>query len=84
MPSPFDSPLWRSSVADAFYAACDYRNSSFGLWVPILGILCDGRDFEFFVYDSSTRKFALSVQVPGLQQYPQRDLEFLRSIKRSS
>lgn len=41
-----------------YLAACDYRNSLSGLWVPMLGILCDGAHFEFFVYDSSTLSFA--------------------------
>lgn len=51
--------------------------------MPILGILCDGCDFEFFVYDSSTRDFSLSGRIRGLEQY-QSDISFLRSIKRSN
>lgn len=48
----------------------------------MLGILCDGAHFEFFVYDLSTRSFALSECMKGLEQF-QSDIEFLRSIKRS-
>lgn len=65
-----------------YRAACDHHNSLSGLWVPMLGILCDGTHFEFFAYDSSTRSFALSEPMKRLEQF-QSDVEFLRSIKRS-
>jgi hypothetical protein len=35
---------------------CDYANSQLGFGAfPIYGILCDGKSFEFFCFDSSTK-----------------------------
>lgn len=35
---------------------CDYANSHLGIGAfPIYGILCDGKSFEFFCFDSSTK-----------------------------
>ena len=35
---------------------CDYANSRLGFGAfPIYGILCDGKSFEFFCFDSSTK-----------------------------
>ncbi|KAL0630789.1 hypothetical protein Q9L58_010356 [Maublancomyces gigas] len=65
-----------------FFGRIEHQFIAFGAWVPMLGILCDGTYFEFFVYDSSTRSFALSEPMKRLEQF-QSDVEFLRSIKRS-
>lgn len=50
------------------------------MWAPILGILSDGDNFEFFMYDSSTRGFALSARMMGLEDF-QSGVDFLRSVK---
>ncbi|KAE8380167.1 hypothetical protein BDV26DRAFT_258102 [Aspergillus bertholletiae] len=47
-------------------AASDYANMRQGLWVPILAILCDGNNFEFFVFDSSAKRIYSSRRVPGI------------------
>lgn len=66
-----------------YHIACDYGNSSSGLWAPILAILSNGEDFEFFGYDSSTRSFALSGSIKGLENF-QSSVEFLRSVKKGT
>jgi len=39
-------------IAEA--AVCDWNNARQGFQVPIFGILCDGKSFEFFSFDGST------------------------------
>ena len=34
--------------------ACDWNNAMKGFKVPVFGILCDGKSFEFFSFDGST------------------------------
>ena len=34
--------------------ACDWINAMKGFKVPVFGILCDGKSFEFFSFDAST------------------------------
>lgn len=48
--------------------ACDWDNMHIGIRIPIYGILCNGRSFQFFIFDGSMRtrpyKFSMGV-VPG-------------------
>jgi hypothetical protein len=63
--------------------ACDYENSKFELWVPILAILCDGWNFEFLVYDSGIRSIFSSGRIMGLLDYVNKPELFLPSLKES-
>ncbi|KAE8400041.1 hypothetical protein BDV37DRAFT_258753 [Aspergillus pseudonomiae] len=47
-------------------AASDYTNMKQGHWVPILAILCDGNNFEFFVFDSSAKEIYSSRRITGI------------------
>lgn len=47
-------------------AASDYANLKEGHWVPILAILCDGNNFEFFVFDSSDKVIHSSGRIIGI------------------
>ena len=64
--------------------ACDRANRNQGFWVPILAILCDGRDFEYIVFDSVDKVVYSSGWIAGLNasgQVNQGDL--LRSLQKS-
>ncbi|KAN0070542.1 hypothetical protein V8E54_011411 [Elaphomyces granulatus] len=66
-------------------AACDYANLKGGHWVPILAILCDGDNFEFFVYDSADRLIYSSGRIPGIIFNERGDkLDLLISTKRTT
>ncbi|KAK6518656.1 hypothetical protein TWF506_005792 [Arthrobotrys conoides] len=63
-------------------AVCNYRNIQAGRWVPMLGILSDGYQFQFWVYDSNTKKIWASHWIPGFNGKMQDDMEgFLISLK---
>jgi hypothetical protein len=40
--------------------ACCWNNTRQGLHVPVIGILCDGNVFQFFLFDGSTKPFSFS------------------------
>jgi hypothetical protein len=64
-------------------AACDYANLKRGYWVPILAILCDGNNFEFFVYDSADKAVYSSDWKVGIVSEPQgSQLDLLLSTKK--
>jgi hypothetical protein len=64
-------------------AACDYANLKGSHWVPILSVLCDGTNFEFFVYDSGDRPIHSSGRIPGIVFNERGDkLDLLVSTKR--
>ncbi|OXV06001.1 hypothetical protein Egran_06231 [Elaphomyces granulatus] len=66
-------------------AACEYANLKGGHWVPILAILCDGDNFEFFVYDSVDRLIYSSGRIPGIIFKERGDkLDLLISMKRTT
>ncbi|KAE8133560.1 hypothetical protein BDV38DRAFT_257966 [Aspergillus pseudotamarii] len=47
-------------------AASDYANKKEGHWVPILAIVYDGNNFEFFVFDSSAKEVYSSRRIVGI------------------
>lgn len=64
--------------------ACDYANYKDGHWVPILAILCDGNNFEYFVYDSGNKRVYTSGRVTGIISDEQESTaEFLYPTKKS-
>jgi hypothetical protein len=63
--------------------ACDYANSKFQHWVPILVILCDGERFEFLVYDSGTQSIHSSGLTIGVFDVKRSPEFFLPSVKKS-
>ncbi|KKA23378.1 hypothetical protein T310_2632 [Rasamsonia emersonii CBS 393.64] len=64
-------------------AACDYANYKDGHWVPILAILCDGNNFEYFVYDSGNKRVYTSGRVTGIISDEQESTaEFLYPTKK--
>ncbi|KAL1965980.1 hypothetical protein VTN77DRAFT_4920 [Rasamsonia byssochlamydoides] len=66
-------------------AACDYANYKDGHWVPILAILCDGNNFEYFVYDSGDKRIYTSGRVTGIiSDEQQSTAEFLYSTKKTT
>ncbi|KAN0073248.1 hypothetical protein V8E54_008468 [Elaphomyces granulatus] len=66
-------------------AACDYANLKRGYWVPILAILCDGNNFEFFVYDSADKAVYSSDWRVGIVSEPQgSQLDLLLSTKKTT
>jgi hypothetical protein len=65
-------------------SACDYANSKYQHWVPILAILCDGEKFEFLVYDSGIKSIYSSGRVVGVSDVrnaPELLIPSLRSSK---
>ncbi|KAB8237930.1 uncharacterized protein BDW43DRAFT_150496 [Aspergillus alliaceus] len=65
-------------------AACDYANLKEGHWVPILAILCDGNNFEFFVFDSSDKIIHSSGRIIGIIVAERGDhADLLASTKRT-
>ena len=62
--------------------ACDYVNSKYQHWVPILAILCDGEKFEFLVYDSVTKSVYSSGFATGVLDLPDRPEFLAPSLKR--
>jgi hypothetical protein len=63
--------------------ACDYANSKRQHWVPILAIVCDGRDFEFLVYDSGTKSIYSTRSIIGVVDVRNSNDLLLPSVKRS-
>jgi hypothetical protein len=64
-----------------YIIACDYTNSKYGLWVPVLAILCDREKFKFFVYDSAERAVYSSGIRTGIIERENKTELFLLSIK---
>ncbi|KAK6342462.1 hypothetical protein TWF718_007865 [Orbilia javanica] len=63
-------------------AVCNYRNIQAGKWVPMLGLLSDGYQFQFWVYSSTARKIWASHWIPGFNDKLFDDMEgFLISLK---
>ena len=58
--------------------ACDWNNATQGFKVPVFGILCDGKSFEFFSFDGGTSP-------PSLTRgcLPGDPLEFRRGLRLS-
>jgi hypothetical protein len=65
-------------------AACDYANSRDQHWVPILGVLCDGEKFDFFVYDSGTKAVYSSGNVTGVFDVEGKSKLFVSSLKETT
>jgi hypothetical protein len=63
--------------------ACDYANSKYQHWVPILAILCDGERFEFLVYDSGIKSIYASGAVIGVSDVRNEPGLLIPSLKRS-
>jgi hypothetical protein len=63
--------------------ACDYANSKYQHWVPILAILCDGANFEFLVYDSGIKSIYSSGAVTGVLDVRKEPELLIPSLKRS-
>ncbi|KAJ5956011.1 hypothetical protein N7501_010290 [Penicillium viridicatum] len=63
---------------------CDYANLKEGDWVPVLAILCDGRNFEFLVYNSADKAIYSSGRTPGIVAAQRGEhVDHLISIKRT-
>jgi hypothetical protein len=60
--------------------ACDFKNSLYNYWCPLLGVLTDGQTFQLFVYDSSTRKVTSSEYIRMMHETT-RGFELLKSIR---
>jgi hypothetical protein len=70
--------------ADSNSVACDYANSKSGHWVPLLAILCDGNNFEYFVYDSVDKLVYTSGRVTGIISDDQESQSvFLLSVEKN-
>ncbi|KAI9760483.1 MAG: hypothetical protein M1840_002411 [Geoglossum simile] len=65
-------------------AACDYENSKYDLWVPVLAILCNGLSFEYLVYDSGTKSIYSSGMVTGVLDLHGKPELFLPSLKETT
>jgi hypothetical protein len=63
--------------------ACDYANSKYQHWVPILAILCDGERFEFLVYDSGIKSIYASGRVAGVLDFRNEPELLIPSLKKS-
>ncbi|OJJ86585.1 uncharacterized protein ASPGLDRAFT_33486 [Aspergillus glaucus CBS 516.65] len=61
---------------------CDYSNGRAGHWTPILVVLCDGRNFEYIVMNSSDRKIYSTGWTPGIQADTRDKSRLLLSLKR--
>ncbi|KAK6515813.1 hypothetical protein TWF281_004403 [Arthrobotrys megalospora] len=63
-------------------AVCNYKNIQAGKWTPMLGILSDGYQFQFWVYNSVARRVWASQWIPGFKGNIMNDLNgFLVSLK---
>jgi len=60
--------------------ACDFKNSLYNYWCPLLGVLMDGQTFQLFVYDSSTRKVTSSEYILMIHETT-RGFELLKGIR---
>jgi hypothetical protein len=59
-----------SSTSYILCLACDFANAHAGYSTPILGILCDGRVFEFFEFDSGSGLFVFHRGIPAIGPDP--------------
>ncbi|RVD87259.1 uncharacterized protein DFL_001501 [Arthrobotrys flagrans] len=63
-------------------AVCNYKNVQAGKWAPMLGILSDGDQFQFWIYSSTARKIWASHWIPGFNNKLLSDMEgFFISLK---
>jgi len=60
--------------------ACDFKNSLYNNWCPLLGLLTDGLSLRLFVYDSSYRGVTSSKHIRIMDEYS-RGAELLKSIR---
>ena len=60
--------------------ACDFNNSLYNYWCPLLGVLTDGQTLQLFVYDSSNRRVTSSKHIRIMDETT-RGLELLKSIR---
>ncbi|KAL4960359.1 uncharacterized protein BDV14DRAFT_182813 [Aspergillus stella-maris] len=65
-------------------ATCDYANQKEGHWAPILAVLCDGANFEFFVMDSADKVIFTSGWREGLLIGAESKSRFLMSVKKTT
>ena len=78
----FLSPLSQLQILTVMrVVACDYSNMKAEHWVPILGILCDGKTFQFIVYDSGSKSVHSSRVVTGLIDMKNNPRLYLLSMK---
>ena len=77
-------PTAASDHPDVAHAiACDYANSKYQHWVPILAILCDGEKFDFFVYDSGSKSVYSSGMITGVVDMEGEPDLLVSSLKKS-
>lgn len=67
----------------SYFLACDFANQKEGHWTPVLAVLCDGANFEFFVMDSADKVIFTSGWREGLLVQPENKSRFLMSVKKS-
>jgi hypothetical protein len=65
-------------------AASDYVSSKDHHWVPILGILCDGEKFDFFVFDSWSKSVYSPENVTGVFDVKGKHKLFVSSLKETA
>lgn len=63
--------------------ARDFESHQLGYWLPLIGVLCDKNHLQFFLYDSSDRRFYASDPLTHFAEH-QTELEFLMSIRISN
>ncbi|KAK6331430.1 hypothetical protein TWF730_004512 [Orbilia blumenaviensis] len=67
----------------AEFYVCDRKNIIAGKWVPMLGILSDGNQFQFWVYNSVESKVWASRWIPGFGTDVDKNTEkFLITLKK--
>jgi len=60
--------------------ACDFKNSLYNNWCPLLGLLTDGQALQLFVCGSSNRKVTSSRTIRIMDEYTH-GAELLKSIR---